>query len=63
MKQKDTLLLSHLQKMLTALGMYSKSFEKSFLEYTSKFYVWEVSIEFLMFFLSSTEVEPVRHTI
>jgi cullin 4 len=67
--------------MLTALGMYSESFEKPFLECTSEFYATEgvrymqqsdipdylkhveVRIYFLMFFMLSTHVEPVRHTI
>ncbi|ONM10024.1 Cullin-4 [Zea mays] len=37
----DRTLLSHLLKMLTALGMYSESFEKPFLECTSEFYATE----------------------
>ncbi|KAG7012530.1 Cullin-4 [Cucurbita argyrosperma subsp. argyrosperma] len=34
-------LLNHLLKMFTALGIYSESFEKPFLEYTSEFYAAE----------------------
>ncbi|KAG2545394.1 cullin-4-like [Panicum virgatum] len=37
----DRTLLSHLLKMFTALGMYSESFEKPFLECTSEFYATE----------------------
>lgn len=37
----DRTLLSHLLKMFTALGMYSESFEKVFLECTSEFYATE----------------------
>jgi cullin 4 len=67
--------------MLTALGMYSESFEKPFLECTSEFYATEgvkymqqsdipdylkhveVRIDFLIFFILFTHVEPGRHTI
>ena len=34
-------LLNHLLKMFTTLGIYSKSFEKPFLECTSEFYAAE----------------------
>ena len=34
-------LLSHLLKMFTALGIYTESFEKHFLECTSEFYAAE----------------------
>lgn len=34
----DKALLNHLLKMFTALGIYSESFEKPFLESTSEFY-------------------------
>ncbi|XP_078162441.1 cullin4 isoform X1 [Carex rostrata] len=37
----DRTLLSHLLKMFTALGVYSESFEKTFLECTSEFYTTE----------------------
>ncbi|KAH7568571.1 hypothetical protein JRO89_XS06G0016500 [Xanthoceras sorbifolium] len=37
----DRTLLNHLLKMFTALGIYSESFEKSFLECTSEFYAAE----------------------
>ncbi|GFY80642.1 cullin4 [Actinidia rufa] len=37
----DRTLLSHLLKMFTALGIYSESFEKPFLERTSEFYAAE----------------------
>ncbi|PWA71025.1 cullin4 [Artemisia annua] len=37
----DRTLLSHLLKMFTALGIYSESFEKPFLECTSEFYAAE----------------------
>lgn len=37
----DRTLLNHLLKMFTALGIYSESFEKPFLEGTSEFYAAE----------------------
>lgn len=37
----DRALLNHLLKMFTALGIYSESFEKPFLECTSEFYAAE----------------------
>jgi len=37
----DRTLLNHLLKMFTALGIYSESFEKPFLECTSEFYAAE----------------------
>lgn len=37
----DRALLNHLLKMFTALGIYSESFEKPFLERTSEFYAAE----------------------
>ncbi|KAF5944098.1 hypothetical protein HYC85_018175 [Camellia sinensis] len=37
----DRTLLNHLLKMFTALGIYSESFEKPFLERTSEFYATE----------------------
>jgi cullin 4 len=37
----DRTLLSHLLKMFTALGIYTESFEKLFLESTSEFYTTE----------------------
>ncbi|KAI8568421.1 hypothetical protein RHMOL_Rhmol02G0197900 [Rhododendron molle] len=37
----DRTLLNHLLKMFTALGIYSESFEKPFLEQTSEFYAAE----------------------
>ncbi|WOL19607.1 cullin-4-like isoform X1 [Canna indica] len=37
----DRTVLSHLLKMFTALGIYTESFEKPFLEYTSEFYAAE----------------------
>ncbi|KAE8713076.1 Cullin-4 [Hibiscus syriacus] len=37
----DRTLLNHLLKMFTALGIYSGSFEKPFLEHTSEFYAAE----------------------
>ncbi|XP_039063086.1 cullin-4-like [Hibiscus syriacus] len=37
----DRTLLNHLLKIFTALGIYSESFEKPFLECTSEFYAAE----------------------
>ncbi|KAE8695024.1 hypothetical protein F3Y22_tig00110745pilonHSYRG00023 [Hibiscus syriacus] len=37
----DRTLLNHILKMFTVLGIYSESFEKLFLEYTSEFYAAE----------------------
>ena len=37
----DRALLNHLLKMFTALGIYSETFEKPFLDCTSEFYAAE----------------------